>query len=387
MENLQNHEQVTRQSYTDSVSYILAYSKQEQQTQAEVLEWLENSQEVTKKESPEQHLGVVAFITNPAQTKVFLINHKKAGSYLMAGGHVDKGQNFQVTLQKELKEELGLDIDCKEKQPFYVAKILTQGKNAGHNDITVAFRIVVPEDTIFQLEQKEADSARWFDWAELDSLPQFTQLSQIKEKLEVNKIVLVDNGGVLSDHYCEPWYGDLANILEISKERLGELLSERSAHGIAYRKNLTTRNEFWDTVIKLSGTTKTLGYSVLEKLWAESYQLNQSVVNTLKQYQNVGIKTGNLMNTDRYRKEYIEQNYSPETFLDHTITSCDTGFMKPDPEIFEEVMKVSQVKPENILYADDRKSHADKSSEIGMTGITYATLEEFKNRVIKFYQQ
>ncbi len=379
-----NLQEKVRQSYVDSIEHIIPFDTEEERTQEEVVGWLKDTDHVTKRENPEQHLGVVALVVSPKMDKVFLLNHKKAGAYLMPGGHVDLGETLQDAIQKELMEELGLTVDMKKSNPFYISKILTQGKNAGHHDITTVFKITVDPSTIFSVEAKEADGAGWFDWSELDSMPAFTQLPRIKQKLSVEKLILLDNGGVLSNHYQQPHHKDLADILGVDEEKLKALLSEKSPHGEAYRKNLISREEFWLIVVKLAECVADLDYSQLEKLWAESYQVNSDIVDVLKRYRNVGIKTGVVSNSDQYRKKHMEKRHSD--FMDYSIISSDIGSLKPEKEIFMKAIEKANMSPKNIIYVDDRESHAKKATELGMQGEVFSTLEDLKLKLKKFYR-
>ncbi|MFZ2255122.1 MAG: hypothetical protein WAW59_06410 [Patescibacteria group bacterium] len=45
----------------------------------------------------------------------------------------------------------------RESEPFYIAKILTEGKNAGHYDVTTVFKVIVDPSIAFSIEEKEAD--------------------------------------------------------------------------------------------------------------------------------------------------------------------------------------------------------------------------------------
>ncbi len=373
-----------RQSYISSIEHIIPFDGEEEEAQEEVLEWIKTAQHLTKKENIEQHLGVVALVVNPEMNKVFLLNHKKAQAYLMPGGHVDVGETLQQAIEKELSEELGLVVDMKASYPFYISKILTQGKNAGHHDVTTVFKIVVDPSTNFSVEAKEADEAGWFDWSKLESMPAFTQLPRIKQKLSIEKLILLDNGGVLSDHYQQPHYKELADMLGVDEKKLKALLSEKSPQGEAYRKNLISREEFWSIVVRLSGAVADLDYSQLEKLWAESYQVNSGIVAVLHRYRNVGVKTGLLSNSDEYRKKHMEERHSG--FLDMSIVSSDIGSIKPERKIFEKAIEKANIPPKDIIYVDDKESHANKASELGIQGEVFSTLEDLKLKLKKFYR-
>ncbi len=77
-DSIEGHEKV-RKSYIDSIEHIIPFDWEEERTQEEVVGWLRDTNHVTKKESPEQHLGVVALIVNPKMDKVFFAKPQKGG--------------------------------------------------------------------------------------------------------------------------------------------------------------------------------------------------------------------------------------------------------------------------------------------------------------------
>lgn len=372
--------------YITSISNIIPYDSTEKNIQEEILAWINNTTLLTKKGNSEQHLGVVAFITNPEMNKVFLLNHKKAQAYLMPWWHVDQWQTLQEAIENELLEELGLNINMRESEPFYIAKILTEGKNAGHYDVTTVFKVIVDPSIAFSIEEKEADWARWFDWSELDSMPEFTQLSRIKQKLSVKKCILLDNGGVLSEHYCQPYHQQLSNLIGVNETVLRSLLSEKSPHWKAYRKNLISRDDFWGTVLFLAKSKSNINYSQLERLWAESYIINSTIVDILQRYRNIGIKVWLISNSDQYRKKYIEETLQCSNFLDFCIFSCDIGSIKPEKQIFEQISKYIDISHKDIIYVDDREEHMDTAIEMGMQWLIFSTIEHFNASLKQFYR-
>lgn len=376
-----------RQSYIDSISYVIPHSSQEEAIQSEVIKWIASGVPLTKHESPLQHLGVVAFITTTEADKVFLINHRKAGADLMPGGHVDPGRTFQETIQDELAEELGIEVDMSAAMPFHIAKVLTTGSNAGHYDVTAVFKVVLDEDTDFTIEEKEADRARWFNKSELDGMPVFTLLPDLSRKLAIDKHVLLDNGGVLSNHYCTPYHPELANVLGVDEKTLKGLLSEKSEQGRAYRLNKMSRDDFWRTVIELAGAKPDTNYSMLEKLWAQSYQLNPDVVSILKRYRNAGMKIGLVSNSDFYRKHYMEEVQGQREFLDYSVVSCEVGELKPDRAIFSKAVEIAGTAASNILYFDDRITHAEAAAGVGMQAKVFSEVGEFERDINNFYRQ
>ncbi len=58
---------------------------------------------------PEPTVGALIFNN---KGKIFLMkSHKWNGKYVLPGGHIEVGERMEATLQREVKEETGLDID------------------------------------------------------------------------------------------------------------------------------------------------------------------------------------------------------------------------------------------------------------------------------------
>lgn len=66
---------------------------------------------LTKEENPEDHFAVFFMAFDSLLRKVLIGDHKKSGLYLPNGGHIDKSESPDQTLEREFGEELGLDVN------------------------------------------------------------------------------------------------------------------------------------------------------------------------------------------------------------------------------------------------------------------------------------
>jgi len=64
---------------------------------------------LTRDEDQESHVGTFFLPYNPRAQEFFLVHHKKAGSWIAPGGHVDTGESIMDALRREVKEETGFD--------------------------------------------------------------------------------------------------------------------------------------------------------------------------------------------------------------------------------------------------------------------------------------
>jgi 8-oxo-dGTP pyrophosphatase MutT (NUDIX family) len=64
---------------------------------------------LTRDENPASHFCTYFLPYNPNTKKVFIVHHKKSGLWISPGGHMDKGETLLQTLNREMKEELGIE--------------------------------------------------------------------------------------------------------------------------------------------------------------------------------------------------------------------------------------------------------------------------------------
>ena len=97
------------------------------------------------------------------------------------------------------------------------------------------------------------------------------------------KVILIDYGGVLAHHYCQPYQSMLANLLGVSIEESKKLISEKSKQGKLYRKNEISKDKFWDVVTHLSKIDSSkVSNDDLQLLWAKTYIIDYRLLNLIK---------------------------------------------------------------------------------------------------------
>lgn len=185
--------------------------------------------------------------------------------------------------------------------------------------------------------------------------------------------VFCDYGGVVADHYSEPYLGQLAQALGTTRETARALVSERSPHGRLYRLDQITKAEFWNAVRQLA-PRKDFDDEVVQDLWAQTYIPNRALLSLLRYLRDdLGIQTGIVMNEDRWRFRYIEEHFDLRTYVDHVIASFEVGAIKPDSEMYSVILRraLRTDRPGLLLYIDDRESHVEAAKKQGIEGYCY----------------
>lgn len=93
---------------TDQIKQIANdFTIQEPQVSKRYMEKLQEAL-LTRDEGALSHFCVYFLPFNPKTKQVFIVHHKKSGLWLSPGGHIDKGELLLDSLNREIKEELGI---------------------------------------------------------------------------------------------------------------------------------------------------------------------------------------------------------------------------------------------------------------------------------------
>lgn len=69
------------------------------------------------------------------------------------------------------------------------------------------------------------------------------------------------------------------------------------------------------------------------------------------------------------------QKFNLEEIIDTFVSSCFVHFRKPDPDIYRIALDISQSKPEQVFYIDDRQMFVEVARDLGIQGIVHSSLQ------------
>lgn len=92
--------------------------------------------------------------------------------------------------------------------------------------------------------------------------------------------------------------------------------------------------------------------------------MNLEVLRAINVCEHYALETGVLSNIDSVRANDLIKMTKGQLFK-YFFMSCDMGMMKPSPEVFERVEKVTEYKGEQILFFDDNEDNVNAAKKFG----------------------
>jgi len=85
-----------------------------------------------------------------------------------------------------------------------------------------------------------------------------------------------------------------------------------------------------------------------------------------------------VSNEGRELTTYRVQQFKLGSFIDFFVSSCFVHYRKPDEDMYRIALDISQVKPEQVIYIDDREMFVEVARGLGINGITHTSHEATK---------
>jgi 8-oxo-dGTP diphosphatase len=155
------------------VSAVEPWDDVEAAQRADILDWLASEDDVFRRSrpaTPPRHLVSYAVLASPRDGIVFLVDHRLAGLWLPAGGHVEPQEAPAVTAAREAREELGIEADFSivGQRPVLVTSTRTTGPDS-HTDVSLWYLLAGDPGMPIVLDPREFAGGRWWRRPELEA--------------------------------------------------------------------------------------------------------------------------------------------------------------------------------------------------------------------------
>ncbi|MBI3955810.1 HAD-IA family hydrolase [Candidatus Gottesmanbacteria bacterium] len=183
-----------------------------------------------------------------------------------------------------------------------------------------------------------------------------------------NHLLTGEYQGYRSINVTGDWRALFIEKQSVEGEVMGEL-------GSLYREAKISREEFWREIKEALGLRETMEH--LESEWIASYELiegTEKIIKALAKTYNVYFLSDNV----RERVEQLEQKYHFLSLFSGGIFSHEVGVRKPDPRIYQMILDLTRVTPNEAIYIDDKPHFLPPAQELGIATIAFKTPEQLR---------
>jgi epoxide hydrolase-like predicted phosphatase len=148
-----------------------------------------------------------------------------------------------------------------------------------------------------------------------------------------------------------------------------------------YKRGLIGDEEYWSWAI--SEWKLNLSVEEIKELLIKGYEVNDRVVEVVKKVREKGFKACICTNNFPARIEGLQKRFGFLKNFDVVVLSYEVKATKPNPKIFEELIKQSEVKPEEIFVTDDGEANIEAAKALGIKAFFYKDFDKFLEELRK----
>lgn len=190
------------------------------------------------------------------------------------------------------------------------------------------------------------------------------------------KVILFDLGGVLFTNGSKKFKEAIISRYNLEK---GFVEAVDEDIGSKYREAKITRDEFWKYFLEKLNITE--NPDNLEKEWISYYDLitgTRDIISELSKKYKVYYLSDNV----KERVDKLDERFGFLKWFVGGIFSHDVGVRKPNPKIYEYAIQKVGVKPEEIVFIDDKESSLIPARQMGIATILFESPDQLRNALI-----
>ncbi len=94
-----------------------------------------------------------------------------------------------------------------------------------------------------------------------------------------------------------------------------------------------------------------------------------------------GLQLASLNNESREINEHRIQTFGLNGRLSLFLSSCYLGVKKPEAEIYELALRITQRRPEECVFVDDRPLNLECAADVGMDGVLFTGVADLRRQL------
>ncbi len=195
---------------------------------------------------------------------------------------------------------------------------------------------------------------------------------------------IFDIGGVLVRVNPSPAIQKLSKRLKISEQQIQRAMTKELLH--TYEKGHLSSNQFYEQLLINYGSSENISLETFKNYWEEMLFPNKDSIAFLKRARH-DFPIWLLSNTNDFHYDILHKKFAFMKWVNGGTYSFIEGCMKPEALIYEQAIRKSGLRPEQLLFIDDLEGNIQAAHDLGLNTIHFTKYEAFKFELSSQYPE
>jgi len=189
--------------------------------------------------------------------------------------------------------------------------------------------------------------------------------------------LILDYGEVLCHRPGPEKIARMAGALKLDSETFASRYEQERGR---YDRGDVGFGDYWSAV---SAGSVTLDYDLIDQLrrwdvgmWTD---VDRDMTEWVGRVHASGLKTGVLSNMHCDMASYARRTFAWLKQLDSVTLSCEVRLIKPERAIYERCLDGLALRPEQVLFIDDREANVVAAREAGLRALRFESVERLRS--------
>ncbi len=189
------------------------------------------------------------------------------------------------------------------------------------------------------------------------------------------KAFFFDIGGVLVRVNPGSAIQKLAKRLDLTEEQIQQAMSRELLN--TYEKGHLSSNQFYEQLLINYGSSKNISLETFKAYWEDMlFPYDESIAFLEKATKDFPVWL--LSNTNDFHYDILIKHFPFMQWVKGGTYSFMVGSMKPQPFIYQQAIRKSGFRPEEILFIDDLEVNVQAARDQGLNVILFSDFGNFR---------
>lgn len=142
-----------------------------------------------------------------------------------------------------------------------------------------------------------------------------------------------------------------------------------------------TEEDYWKRIIDENNWEITV--SKLKEISRKNFEEIKGTREIIEKLKTRNFKLGLLSSHTKEWAIFLNEKFNYEKYFDKVLYSYQIGIVKPNKELYLNLLNRLNAKPQECIYIDDKYKYVEPAQELGMVGIKFVSPSQLKTELTK----